>query len=73
MSRRGRLRQRRRRELLRVTQEGAAPPPAVRDANQGLRCHAEYIDGFYNRVRIHSSLGYLSPINFERELDRKAA
>jgi transposase InsO family protein len=34
---------------------------------------AEYIDGFYNPVRIHSSLGYLSPINFERELDRKVA
>ena len=25
----------------------------------------EYIEGFYNSVRIHSSLGYLSPISFE--------
>lgn len=26
----------------------------------------EYIDGFYNTTRIHSSIGYLSPIEFEK-------
>ncbi|MGE3320612.1 MAG: IS3 family transposase, partial [Candidatus Berkiella sp.] len=26
----------------------------------------EYIEGFYNRQRIHSTLGYLSPECFER-------
>ncbi len=26
-----------------------------------------YIEGFYNRTRRHSSLGYLSPEEFERE------
>jgi transposase InsO family protein len=26
-----------------------------------------YIEGFYNRTRRHSSLGYLSPEEFERD------
>jgi transposase InsO family protein len=26
----------------------------------------EYLEAFYNRVRRHSSLGYLSPAEFER-------
>ena len=26
----------------------------------------EYVEGFYNRVRLHSSLGFLSPWEFER-------
>ena len=30
-----------------------------------------YIEGYYNRVRLHSSLGYLSPIEFEQELQTK--
>ena len=25
----------------------------------------EYIEGYYNRVRKHSTLGYLSPVQFE--------
>jgi putative transposase len=28
-----------------------------------------YIEGYYNRIRRHSSLGYLSPIEFERKFD----
>ncbi len=27
-----------------------------------------YIDGYYNRIRLHSGLGYRSPIEFERQL-----
>lgn len=27
-----------------------------------------YIEGYYNRVRLHSSLGYKSPLRFEKEL-----
>jgi transposase InsO family protein len=30
-----------------------------------------YIEGYYNRVRLHSSLGYLSPIEYELELKTK--
>ncbi len=30
-----------------------------------------YIEGYYNRVRLHSSLGYRSPIEFEKKLNLK--
>ena len=28
----------------------------------------EYIETYYNRVRLHSSLGYLSPVDFEKQI-----
>lgn len=30
-----------------------------------------YIEGYYNRVRLHSSLGYQSPLEFELKLKNK--
>jgi transposase InsO family protein len=36
------------------------------------RALAEYIDGWYNRERRHSTLGYLSPIAYEQQLMRAA-
>ena len=30
-----------------------------------------YIEGYYNRIRLHSGLGYKSPIQFENELKIK--
>ena len=31
----------------------------------------EYIEGYYNTIRKHSSLGYLSPVQFERMVGNK--
>lgn len=33
----------------------------------------EYVEVYYNRQRIHSTIGYLTPVEFEEEFDRKAA
>jgi transposase InsO family protein len=30
-----------------------------------------YIEGYYNRIRLHSGLGYKSPLEFEKELNLK--
>ena len=30
-----------------------------------------YIEGYYNRIRLHSSLGYKSPMQFEKQLEIK--
>jgi putative transposase len=30
----------------------------------------DYIETFYNRIRLHSSLAYQSPINFESQLNQ---
>jgi putative transposase len=36
--------------------------------HQATKAIGHYIDGFYNPTRRHSSLGYQSPIAFERKL-----
>ena len=43
----------------------------VHDEDYATRAEAraslfEYIEVFYNRVRRHSSLGYVSPVEYER-------
>jgi transposase InsO family protein len=45
-----------------------------RDHRSATRAEAraaifDYIETFYNRLRLHSSLDYLSPINFESQLN----
>lgn len=41
------------------------------DAEQARTEIFSYIEGYYNRVRLHSSLGYKSPMEFEMELKTK--
>lgn len=44
---------------------------AFEDIEQAKSEVFSYIEGYYNRVRLHSSLGYLSPMEFELELKTK--
>jgi transposase InsO family protein len=30
-----------------------------------------YIEGYYNRIRLHSGIGYRSPLEFEKYLENK--
>ena len=52
-------------ELLRL--EGAFESPEAADAHV-----FEFLEGFYNTRRLHSSLGYRSPIEFERDAAKSA-
>lgn len=42
-------------------------PYKLRDKKDTQMTVFEYIEGFYNRTRLHSSLGYLSPIEYEEK------
>lgn len=41
---------------------------AYRDLNQLRRSIAEFLETVYNRQRLHSALGYLSPVEFEQTI-----
>jgi transposase InsO family protein len=40
--------------------------------SQATRALADYIDGWYNRARRHSALGYVSPLEWEEQLTQAA-
>jgi putative transposase len=40
------------------------PSPCTRDAARAIVF--EYIELFYNPIRLHSSLGYVAPAEYER-------
>jgi transposase InsO family protein len=48
-------------------------PGAWQTRADARRAVFAYIEGWYNRARRHSTLGYRSPAEYERELDRAAA
>jgi putative transposase len=71
-----RLRQRRRGIVLRLAREGPAPPPVVPDPPRSTHAVFDYIEAFYNPIRLHSTLGYLSPAEYEKmkmKKEQKAA
>jgi transposase InsO family protein len=41
-----------------------------RSLAEALTAVFDYIETFYNRIRLHSSLAYLSPIKFESQLNQ---
>lgn len=45
----------------------------ILDENHARHVLFEYIESFYNRKRLHSSLGYVSPAEYEATKRRKCA
>lgn len=39
------------------------------DLPQAGRAINDYIENFYNPIRLHSALGFISPVDFEHQLD----
>jgi len=54
------------RELLRHAQNRSVPARRDLTLEQARTEIFAYLEGFYNRVRRHSTLGYLSPVEFEQ-------
>lgn len=58
------IRQRTDGELLPHPQNGTRPSSPIRDPHAQRDIFA-FIEGFYNRTRLHSAIGYISPIEME--------
>ena len=55
-----------------VTADTFEPIRAFQDLFHARQEAFSYIDGYYNRIRLHSSIDNMSPIEFEKELKTKA-
>jgi putative transposase len=54
-----------------VDRETLEPIRAFKDLAHARQEVFTYIDGYYNRIRLHSSIDYKSPMKFEEELKNK--
>jgi transposase InsO family protein len=63
-------RQRRKGIILRLAEERENPSAHVRHHEQARSSVFQYIEEFYNRRRLHSTLGYRSPEEVEHEHHR---
>lgn len=55
-----------------VTADTYQPIRAFWDLAHARQEAFSYIEGYYNRIRSHSTIGYMRPIEFERELKTKS-
>jgi transposase InsO family protein len=62
------LGQRRRRELVRHSQEELIHRQSWATIAQLRRAVIAFIEIFYNHQRLHSSLGYLTPVEYEEQI-----
>ena len=46
---------------------GEVAPISMQDRTEARHAIFEYIEDFYNRTRLHQTLGYRSPEEFERQ------
>ena len=53
--------------LMRTIREEEIDLTEYRDFADALRQLGRFLDDVYNRKRIHSSLGYLTPVEFEQQ------
>ena len=60
------------RRLMRTIKEEEVDLSEYEDFGDALRGLGRFLDDVYNRKRIHSSLGYLTPAEFEMSLEGEA-
>jgi hypothetical protein len=56
-------------ELLLVVEDRANSAQDVPDAGEANADVFDYIERFYNPKRRHSTIGYLSPVEFEKQMN----